>query len=298
MLNEIINRLDKRTLILLSILLIAVVAGEIVLTALIPAWRQYFYDVLQGMHQSLFLESVLYFFLLMAGLGTVQGLKAWIGQLLSFNIRKTISKMLLKKWTKNPVKVDNYTQAQTEALKNATSLYLEIVVEVVISASIVIMLMWMNRHETTILLASIGYTIVASLMAMIFNQSLINSDAACQNAEGNYREAIGDIANGNGDYSSKNKFIELSLAYYKYIKILMYYTLSSRLKSSISSVVPYLLLANQYFSGSITLGVFMNGVATFELIVINATILLVLYPNLTKARASYKIVKDFYTSIN
>jgi ABC-type uncharacterized transport system fused permease/ATPase subunit len=77
----------------------------------------------------------------------------------------------------------------------------------------------------------------------------------------------------------------------------MYYTLFSRIKGSLASLIPYILLGGTYFAGTITLGVFMAGVATFELIVINATILVILYPKLTKARASYKIVQTFYKEI-
>lgn len=245
----------------------------------------------------MFTQTLIYFMLLMTGLGFVQGLKVWIGQLLSFQFRIATSKLLLKTWTKGKKAVSNYTQAQTEAIRNATELYLEIAVEIFISASIVIMLIVANLHNTPILVAAVIYTVAASILAALFNKPLINADIGAQSSEGLYRESLSDIANGNGDFSSKAKFVALITSYYEYIKVVMYFTLFSRIKGSLASLIPYILLGSAYFSGTITLGIFMAGVATFELIVVNATILVVLYPKLTKARASYKIVQNFYKEI-
>lgn len=297
MLKTIYNRTSKSKVWALGIGLLSILVTEIVLTCLIPAWRESFYNILNLKKQSLFTETLIYFMLLMTGLGFVQGLKVWVGQLLSFQFRIATSKLLLKTWVKGKQVVSNYTQAQTEAIRNATELYLEIAVEVFISASIVIMLIIANLHNTPILVAALIYTVAASALAALFNKPLINADIGAQNSEGLYREAISDIANGNGDFSSKGKFILLMTTYYRYIKVVMYYTLFSRIKGSLASLIPYVLLGSAYFAGSITLGVFMAGVATFELIVINATILVVLYPKLTKARASYKIVQTFYKEI-
>lgn len=297
MIKDIFQKTDSYKFFSYLTALLIIIGLEIVLTCLIPTWRTYFYNILQNKHQALFMTSLVYFAILMIGLGAVQGLKTWIGQLVSFEVRKAATKLLFKTWVKGERKASNYTQAMTEALRNSTELYLEIAVEILISASIVIALIVSNIHNLPILVASIVYTIAASALAALFNRPLVLSDRYTQEAEGRYREAISDIANGREDFTSKEKFAIVIKNYYTYIKTVMYFTLFSRIKSSVASIIPYLLLASPFFTGAISLGDFMAGVTTFELIVINSTILIVLYPKLTKARASYQLSKDFYEEI-
>lgn len=270
---------------------------EIVMTCLIPEWREYFYNVLQNKDQALFATSLWAFAGLMAGLGIAQGLKVWVGQLTSFQLRTAATAVLFKRWVKGPRQAKNYTQAMTEALRNSTELYLEIVVEVIISAAIVVVLIISNLHNPLILAASLIYTLTITGAALLFNKPMFMSDKIWQAAEGELRECFSDIANGNGDYSYKEKLQRVIVTYYRYIRVVMYFTLFSRMKSALSAIIPYILLAGPYFSGTITLGVFMAGVATFELIVINATIIIMLYPKLTKARASYQLSKEFYEEV-
>lgn len=277
--------------------LVAIIVAEIVLTVLIPTWRESFYNILQTKEESSFTTSLVWFFFLMTGLGFAQGLKVWVGQLVSFELRKAGTKTLFKTWVKGKRTAKNYTQAMTESLRNATELYLEVAVEILISAIIVISLIVANLHQHSILVAAFIYTITMSTLAALFNRPLIVSDKEWQSAEGKFREAIGDIANGNEDFSSKQKFLTIVQTYYAYIKIVMFFTLFSRVKSSLASLVPYILLAAPFFQGTLTLGDFMSGVAAFELIVINATIVIILYPKLTKARASYQLSNDFYNQV-
>lgn len=297
MIKEAAKRLPKVKTTLLALTLLTIVATEIIMTCLIPEWREYFYNVLQNKDQANFISSIIYFFMLMLGLGAAQGLKTWVGQLLSFEFRYAATKVLFKTWVKGKRVAKNYTQSMTEALRNATELYLEIAVEVFISAAIVISLIAVNIHNTAIIIAAIIYTIVASALAAFFNKPLIHSDMSWQSSEGALRETISDIANGNEDFSYKKKLETLTFHYYLYIRVLMFFTLFSRLKASLASLIPYILLAGTYFAGGMTLGDFMAGVTIFELIVINSTILLALYPKLTKARASYKLSQTFYEEV-
>lgn len=294
MLRTLYSRLDKVKLTYLTALLIFIIAAEIILTALIPMWREYFYNILEQKNANLFTSSLIYFTALMAGLGAVQGLKVWIGQLISFSVRFAATKILFKRWVKGSKTQDNYTQSMTEALRNATELYLQIAVEITISASIVVLLMIQNFHHTSIVLASIIYTVVVSVMAGIFNRPLMTSDRNWQAAEGHLRETISDIANNQHNYTYKEKLQKVVETYATYIRVVMYFTLFSRVKGALSSLVPYILLASSYFSGALTLGDFMSQVSIFELIVINSTIVLLMYPQLTKARVSYNLAKDFY----
>lgn len=297
MLKTIYQKLDKRTAGPIAALLLTILFVEIALTCIIPLWKQYFFDVLNTRNESEFPRSLVYFFLLMLSLGSVQGIKTWIAQKLAFQIRIAGNKTLLKTWVYSSRDMKNYTQPITESLHNWTLLSIVIFIEVLISASIIIGLVVANWNSPLIVLGALFYTIVITLVAMVFNKPLINTNAYYQSTEGLYRESISDIANGQGDFTSKEKFRDLAAAYIKYIRNLMYFTLFSKLKMSTATAIPLVLLAPQYFSGTITLGDFMAGVSIFELLVANSTILLAMYPEYTKMRASYNISKQFYGKI-
>ncbi len=297
MYKDIWKKCDRRKAVTFGSILLAVVVAEIVLTCLIPTWRDGFFTIMKEKDQGNFNTYIIYFFLLMFVLGAVQGIKVWIGQLFSFQFRIASSKLLLKTWVHSKRTAQNYTQAMTEAIRNATELYVSVGVEIAISAFIVVTLIISNIHNHSILFAALAYTIVVSAIATLFNKPLINTDANWQSAEGLYREAISDIANGNGDYTAKAKFLTLIKSYLTYIRTVMYFVLFSRLKGALASVVPYVLLSANYFNGVTTFGEFMAGVAVFELLVINATIIVIVYPQITKARASIKIMKNFYGEV-
>lgn len=185
----------------------------------------------------------------------------------------------------------------TESLQIWTDMVFSNSVEVLISASIIIGLVITNYHSTVLMSAALAYTVVLTIMAALFNKPLTTSESDRQTAEGVYREAISDIANDNGDYSSKAKFLQVINSYYRYINVLMYFTLFSRVKSSAAVIIPYVLLSYDYFSGASTLGQFMAGVATFELLVTNSTILLAIYPQYTKMLAAYRLSLTFYDEV-
>lgn len=297
MLRHAIARVDKKKFALLLSFLLILVIGEIVLTTIIPVWREGFYNILETRNEADFHSSLIFFTVLIIGLGACQGLKVWAGQLVSIMVRQAATKLLFKPWVKGTRTADNYTQAMTDALRNATELYLEIGVEVFISLSIVVLLVISNLSSGSLLLAAGVYTVGMTLLAMVFNKPLIESDKTWQSEEGRLRETLSSLAGGADCYTFKDKFASMSIAYYRYIKIVMYFTLFSRVKASLASLVPYILLSFPLFSGEITLGTFMKGVGTFELLVTNATILLVMYPKLTKARASYQISEQFYSDV-
>ena len=72
------------------------------------------------------------------------------------------------------------------------------------------------------------------------------------------------------------------------------YLLFTKLQNGLLLVIPYIVLIPQYFNNKITIGVLMRHSATFDLIVVNATILLSLYPILIAGLASDLRVKEMH----
>lgn len=292
--KEILSRLPKGRTYTLSAILLFIVGMEIVLTCAIPMWREYFYNILQTKNKDLFVGAVVLFFVLMTSLGAAQGLKVWIGKKLSFIAREFGTKILFKKWVGKSELLPNYNQPINVALRTSTETMLEIAIEILISGAIVVILIGASLHSPMILLAALIYTIVATVAALLFNRPLIHTNKSWMEAEGELAQAVSAVYHGKGDYSFKEKLIHTTIRYYQYIKVAMYFELFSRVKGSMAAVVPYFLLSGAYFSGAINLGDFMAGVSSFELIVVNSTILLQLYPKLMAAVSSSKIAVEFY----
>lgn len=294
MLKNMLKFMNKRRTMLLGVALLLIVAAEIALTCVIPAWRESFFNILQLKDSSKFLYSLVAFLGMMLSLGAAQGLKVWVARLVSFEFRAALTNMFEDMWSKSRKKVNHHSQAMTESLRNSTELFLDSGVEIVISLAIVIGLMISNLHNPVILLSSLAYTAVVSVVAILFNRPMIAKDRVLQEAEGRLRDSI---IMYRGDRKVTTTFKVVVESYYSYIFTIMNFTLFTRLKGALSTAIPYIVLSGGYFSGAITLGAFMAGVATFELLVVNATILLILYPNLNKARASQHLINDFYKEI-
>ena len=297
MIKDLLKKAPRKTLIGLGTLLFAIVVAEIVLTTVIPEWRKYFFDILEKKQAGLFVHSLVLFTLMSLSLGAAQGLKNWISGKLSFVLREAGTKISFRSWVESSRTAPHSGQALTGAMSQATSLYLDMAMEIFISASIVVMLIFANLNNPVLLASSLVYTVAASLLAVFFNKPLITSDVDWQKAEGSFRDMVTEVSLGHDPYTFKKRLLHVASTYYRYIKINMYFTLFSRVKGAAANLIPYVLFGTAYFNGSISLGHFMAFAGTFELIVINSTIVLLLYPNLTKARASYKIVKDFYTEV-
>jgi putative ATP-binding cassette transporter len=297
MLKAIWTKVDKKSIAFWGTALGLALATEIVLTCLIPMWKEMFGDMLAKKDLVGFQHSLGYYFILTFGFGVAQGLKTWLARKLAFIIRTAGSKILLKSWIQSKKKLKNYSQPMTDSMQIWTELSLANFVEIAISASIIVGLVIANLNSHLILIAALVYTLILSAAAMFFNKPLITSDMHRQEAEGIYRESISAIAHDQGDFTSKLKFKNLYFIYGRYIAIQMYFTLFSRVKGALGMLVPYIVLAPLYFSGDMSLGGYMAGAATFELIVLNSTILLEIYPQYTKMKAGYKISKEFYDEV-
>lgn len=298
MLKDALKYLDNKRFIGAVILLVVIVVAEATLTVYIPVWREYFYDILQKMEAEQFHTAVVYFVTLIGSLGVVQGIKLWISQLVSFQARTAISKLLISKWhNKGSKPILGHGVAMTESLSTATTLWLQVWMEVVISALILVALVATNLHQPLVLIAASGFTAIMCLVAVLFKRPLVNSDKNRQIAEGEYREAIARVKSVK-EVGIFARLADLGIAYYRAVRIVMYFTLFSTTKSALSSVIPYLFMSGAYFSGAITLGQFMAVVSIFELFVVNATILLLKYTDLIKSKAAYNIVKEFHKKLD
>lgn len=284
------SRLTKMLLLLLTVITV-----EITATVLIPVWREYFFDGVEAKDYEIFISGLWYFAGLMVAFVLSQGFKNYAIQKLGLEWRTGLTRMLESRWKAQlPAKaaVDNPDQRIQEDTNIASMLALELVAEVVISASIIFGIVWTMSPD--LLIASSIYTVVICVIAACFHRPMINREKTLQRAEADYRFKLASIVADGKDRNTEMKYNGVVIHYRRLINVTLGFSLFSRAKNNLMNLVPLLMLVPMYFADEIGFGAIMKGVSQFDLLVINATILIILYPKVTKALASYERIQEFY----
>lgn len=295
------SRVPRKALIVGTLLLLAIIV-EIVATLLIPTWRTYFFNILGAKQVDLFTLAIGYYILLIGILTLVQGVKTWLGQRLGFYFRTALTDILSAQWinSNSDLKLDNPCQRINQDAALCTDLTISTLLECVISGVIVIALIIETLSKPTIIYASLGYTAIVIVMALFFKNKLISTEIDLQKAEANHRLSLSEITLGNSSNLDKpnSMYVVVSSAYHAFITTMMNYTFFNRLQNNFATIVAYVLLAPAYFLGTMTLGEFMGDASMFDLVVINATILVGLFPVVTKSLASWRRIINFHRSLS
>ena len=289
---------DKKRLHGFVLLLLAVIVVEITATILVPTWREYFFDGVEAKNYDIFYTGLWYFAALMMAFVFSQGLKTYSIQILALEWRTSLNKMLTSKWvSKLPekAKADNPDQRISEDTNIASMLALELVSEVAISVSIIAGLIW--NMDSKLIGLSMLYTAVITIAALFFHRPMVDREKALQRAEADYRFQLAKMVNDGRERELTPKYTKVVEKFSRLIRITLGFNLFSRAKNNLMNIVPLLMLVPMYFSGEIGFGAIMKGVSQFDLLVINATILIILYPRVTKSLASYERIKEFYEEL-
>lgn len=295
--------LVNNKLVLLGLFLL--LALEIGLTALIPTWRSYFYGLVEAKHITLVATGCWLFVGLISGLVIVQSLKTWLRAIIGLNLRAIITDILLTKWSSVPCtarKTLNFPdQRINEDAKICTIQSVNICTECIISGFIVISLIFTVSHS--LLLWALLYTSLVLGLSVIFHNPMVKADINLQVAEAAQRFELTQMVIDNEYDKTKNwydslqhKYTAIAKQYRHYMALLLGYNCFNGIQNGLTMLIPFIILVPLYFNNTINFGDVMGGVAAFELIVINATILLNLYPQLISMSASWKRVTDFYNT--
>lgn len=282
----------------LALLLLVVIIVEIAATVLIPVWREYFFDGVEAKDYDVFYRGMWYFVALMMAFVFSQGLKTYSIQILALEWRTALNNMLTEKWiSKLPSKaaVDNPDQRISEDTNIASMLALELFSEVIISAAIIVGLIC--NMDPTLIALSLVYTAVIAAIALFFHRPMVDREKALQRVEADYRFQLAKMVNDGKKRKLDCKYSAVLTHFKRLIRITLGFNLFSRAKNNLMNIVPLLMLVPMYFADEIGFGAIMKGVSQFDLLVINATILIILYPKVTKALASYERIKEFHSEL-
>lgn len=297
-----LSKLNKRSFIIgLALLLIAIVA-EIGLTIYLPNSRKPIYDALSehsqsGFYLGLQLLFVVHVFLLMS-----QSLKTWLGQRLSFIARDALMHTTLDTWIEKGSAEELTVPGSrlVDDVRVATETSIVVGSEVLISSCISVGLVLSMWGNTKLLIAAMLYSLISVGLAAAFRKPLVSRRYAHLDMEGENRNLLTQKALGQELQTShlKTAWMSLRTAYRRYIRMSQYYRLFSAVQNSLTIIVPFLILAGEYFSGSLSLGDVMQQTLAFDLLVLNASILVTLYPQITDAQTAILRVKELYDHVH
>lgn len=190
--------------------------------------------------------------------------------------------------------VSNYEIAQSpqrlqEDVKLMYHNKITVLVEYCISGGILVWLIINHLSSFWLILGALAYAVVSIVVAYLFNPKLKYAEKIVQSEEAAFRINLAERT----DIFGLNTAIK---ANFKAAQIRLGYLLFSRLQGGILLVLPYLVLLPTYLAGGIGLGELVKMSTVFQLMVVNAAILINIFPLLTTAHASAERVNELKES--
>lgn len=278
----------------LIILLVIWIIAEALLTGFIPHTKSYLWQGLSNKDPS---NIWLYLFLYSINLLSIdffQSIKPYIVLRCALIYRKIRTKDLVNNaldindFEKYELKKkhDNIPQRIQEDIKLSYVQRITVWVEYTISGLILVQLMWINKDLPILIVSALLYAVFSIWVAVKFNPKLTKAEIDIQKYEADFRYSL---TKNWSDISLLNTVNNMVL---KSTSIQTQYLLFTRLQLFIVAILPFLVLIPDLMSDKISLGTLIEHQSTFGLIVINAAVLIQLYTQLIKGKASEQRVKE------
>lgn len=272
-----------------KIMLITIIVAEATLTSLLPLSRGYFYDLIQGHSSAVYFGLGLLFFNAL-GLEGAQAVKGYFVKIVSLLAREVKTKHIIKN-KKKLKRVKNIDQRIQEDIKVCYSDRYFVFTEYAISGLILIGLILTNLHEYHLIIGALIYAAVTISIAYIFNPVMKKAEKKIQVTEANFRLRLSNTITLMGFGTAQN-------ANYYANRVRTGYLMFTKVQSSVLIVLPYLVLLPSYLAKAITLGDLVQASTVFSLIVVNANILVSIFPKLTAGNASKERMEELGVKTN
>jgi ABC-type uncharacterized transport system fused permease/ATPase subunit len=275
-------------------ILIFILVSEAVLTGLLPVSRGELFNALDVKSNHIWYLVGLYF-LNYLGLDFFQSIKQFTVLKVALFYRtfrtKSTNVSLVQDKIKGIKNLNNYLPSNSpqriqEDIKLSYVQRITVWSEYFVSGLILVQLLVLNIHQPLLVAGALAYAVVSVVIAMLFNPRLTRAEIDSQQAEASYRtKLVGNILDISGLAGANDASIKAA-------RIRTEYLLFTKLQLGLVAVLPYIVLIPQLFSGAIDLGTVVRHQATFGLIVINAAVLIQLYPQWIQGRASEQRVQE------
>jgi len=266
----------------LFIVVMIILVAESVLTGLIPHARGYLFSLLELKGGPIYFALGIYFcnYLVLDGF---QAIKEFFIVKFGLAHRTDRSKETVTKLKDN---ISNTPQRIQEDIKLSYISRFKVWAEYFISGTIVVQLLLINLSEPILVVSALAYAAISVYIAIKFNPRLTYAEKEVQQTEATFRAELSLDATNIVSLPHVNKINVKAAA------IRMQYLLFTKLQLGLVTILPYLVLIPSLLAGTIDLGMLIKHQATFALIVVNAAILIQLYPKLIKGNASEERVKE------
>jgi hypothetical protein len=273
---KLINKDNKKYIIVLGLLVLV----EIAATTLLPWTKGNFFQLLEALQPSVWVAlgvmGINYF-----ALELTQAFKQFMVTVASLKGRTEPTHELKHLREKMPCAPQRIQEDIKLFYQNSINVY----TEYAISLGIVLGLASLHLHSPLLLFGAGLYTAISLGIVRFFNPSMRKAENIVQSTETALRDKLRETTEIDSEFNA---------VVYKGIvagKIRLNFTLFSRLQNILLTIFPYLVLTPLFLSGTINLGQFMEISSTFSLLVLNASILIYLYPQLTTALACSDRIK-------
>lgn len=270
---------------LLSLLLF-IIAGEAIFTGLLPLSRGALFSLLASKTAAGIWMAVFFYFMTYFTIDLFQSIKGYVGLKLALWYRVARTKSVCAASNIHNTKELNVPQRVQESIKLSYVSRIEVYAEYLISGLILIQLFLLNFDVPILLACAIGYAALSVIIAIKFNPRLSHAEIISQQAEASFRESLTENITDIALLNPTNKVIM------KTAKIRLEYLLFTKLQLGLVTVLPYIILIPELLDGRIDLGILVSHQATFALIVVNAAILIQMFPKLITGNASEQRVKE------
>lgn len=255
--------------------LIFIILLEALMTGLLPLSRGYFYDLLQNYDAMLYVGLAL-LFLNSIILDVAQSLKRYFYMVVALLKREEHTKRCVKEGIN---KVKNHDQRIQEDIKYSYQYRYQVYTEYAISSLILVGVIAGNIGQWKLVLGALAYALITVIIAYLFNPKMKKAEKIVQVTEADFRLKLSNCLSLGG-------FWDAQRASYFANRIRTYYLLFTKAQSAILVVLPYLVLIPAYLTKALTLGDVVQASTSFSLIVVNANILVSMFPRLTSGNAS------------
>jgi ABC-type uncharacterized transport system fused permease/ATPase subunit len=269
--------------------LVVIIVAEALLTGIIPLTRSELYGELAKGSTLIYLMAA-YAFVNIFVLEAIQAVKGYVVLRASLKARETRTHAVclgLTNRTSDAEIVPNAPQRVQEDIKLSYINRYTAWSEYFISGIILVYLIAVNWDHTSLILASLVYSVISIAIAYLFSPRLTEAEKHVQRTEAEFRDSLVTSLTPIGLNPAQEANIKAG-------KIGLHFNLFTKLQGSVLQILPFVLLTPALVAGGITFQEIMEHANTFSIIVVNAAILISIFPVLIRGKASEERVKELH----
>ncbi len=277
-------------------------------------WNRRFYDSLEMKDTEVFFRESIVFTVLAIAYVLVFSLTRYYGQQYALRWRMWMTKSVLNTWLFDEKRgvLEGSDQRIQEDLMRFTLIFERFFLDCFNAVLLIIvltpMVFWQTKNlylgnlplAWVILLASVGYTLLGMVISAKIANPLIQLEYNNQKLEAELRYNLVHVRDGAQKQPSffTGLLHNISNNYHLVYKRQKNFNLWQKSYDQFSFLIPFMLLASNYFIGLLTLGMLMQIRSTFSRIRNSMAYLLDNYTELTEMLAIAKRLAEFYESAN